>query len=159
MQETLIVLIIVALLSLLAAIVLFKVLKSTALIKKAGYQAGGALAGFIIIYSTLYYSYDSLSDKIHRETVEKDYIKKSELQLSITAMAGIKDVKVNIYEGDKEIAGGITDSEGVFTYIIPDAWKRKFIVKFEKEGYDEVTMAAEPGSRIISARLKQRGEL
>ncbi len=47
-------------LSLIGAFVLFKLLKSTAVIKKAGYQAGGALAGFLLIYSTLYYSYERM---------------------------------------------------------------------------------------------------
>lgn len=49
------------LLSLIGAVVLFKLLKSTAIIKKAGYQAGGALAGFLLIYGTLFYSYESMS--------------------------------------------------------------------------------------------------
>lgn len=47
-------------LSLGGAIVLFKFLKSSAIIKKTGYQAGGALAGFLLIYGTLFYSFDKL---------------------------------------------------------------------------------------------------
>jgi hypothetical protein len=49
---------VVFLMSLLGALVLFKVLKSSALIKRPGYQAGGALAGFLLIYGALYYSFD-----------------------------------------------------------------------------------------------------
>lgn len=48
-------------LSLIGAIVLFKLLKSTAVIKKAGYQAGGALAGFLLIYIALVSSSERLS--------------------------------------------------------------------------------------------------
>lgn len=48
-------------LSLIGAIVLFKLLRSTAIIKKFGYQAGGAIAGFLLIYSMLFYSYERIS--------------------------------------------------------------------------------------------------
>jgi len=47
-------------LSLIGAIVLFKYLKSSATIKKSEYQAGGAIAGFILIYGLLYTSYTSI---------------------------------------------------------------------------------------------------
>jgi hypothetical protein len=43
--------------SLLAAVVLFRFLKSTALIKNKDYQAGGSIAGFIIVYGMLHWSY------------------------------------------------------------------------------------------------------
>lgn len=58
-EFTLIVIVVFFVSSLAGAFVLFKVLKSTALIKKVGYQAGGALAGFLLIYSALYYSFQS----------------------------------------------------------------------------------------------------
>lgn len=48
------------LLSLLGAIVLFRYLKSSATIKKAEYQAGGAIAGFLLVYGILYGSYLSI---------------------------------------------------------------------------------------------------
>lgn len=47
-------------LSLMGAYVLFRFLKSTAIIKKTGYQAGGALAGFLLIFGALYGSYSHL---------------------------------------------------------------------------------------------------
>ena len=47
-------------LSLVAAFILFKVLKSSALIEKAGYRAGGALAGFLLVYAALYSSFQRL---------------------------------------------------------------------------------------------------
>lgn len=49
------------LMSLIGAYVLFKLLKSTAVIKRTGYQAGGALAGFLLIYGILFYSYDKMT--------------------------------------------------------------------------------------------------
>ena len=48
-------------LSLAAAWVLFRILKSTAAIARKEYQLGGAAAGFLVIYSALYYSYDALA--------------------------------------------------------------------------------------------------
>ncbi len=48
-------------LSLAAAWILFKVLKSTAAVTRREYQLGGAAAGFLIIYSALYFSYQQLA--------------------------------------------------------------------------------------------------
>src|SRR5262245_10763313 len=48
-------------LSLLAAVVLFAFFKSTAIIKTPKYQAGGAIAGFVIVYSILQFSFDRIS--------------------------------------------------------------------------------------------------
>jgi hypothetical protein len=42
--------------SLIGAVVLFRFLKSSALVKNKSYQAGGALAGFVIIYGVLFAS-------------------------------------------------------------------------------------------------------
>ncbi len=49
------------LLSLVGAYVLFKVLKSSAVINRPGYQAGGALAGFLLIFGTLAITHQKLS--------------------------------------------------------------------------------------------------
>jgi hypothetical protein len=46
--------------SLVAALVLFKILQSTAAIQKKEYQVGGAAAGFLVIYAALYGSYAQL---------------------------------------------------------------------------------------------------
>jgi hypothetical protein len=46
--------------SLIGAVVLFRFLKSTALIKNGKYQAGGAMAGFLLIYGALFGSYAKL---------------------------------------------------------------------------------------------------
>lgn len=47
-------------LSLVGSIILFRFLKSSATIKKKSYQAGGAIAGFILIYGLLFASFDSM---------------------------------------------------------------------------------------------------
>jgi type II secretory pathway pseudopilin PulG len=49
--------------SLAAAVVLFKILKSTAVIQKKEYQVGGAAAGFLVIYAALYGSYHQLQER------------------------------------------------------------------------------------------------
>jgi hypothetical protein len=60
----LIVVTVIFILSLAGAFILFKFLKSFALIKKVGYQAGGAIAGFLLIYGALYYSFDNLLETV-----------------------------------------------------------------------------------------------
>jgi len=47
-------------LSLVGSVILFRFLKSSATIKKKSYQAGGAIAGFMLIYGLLYASFDSM---------------------------------------------------------------------------------------------------
>ena len=42
--------------SLIASVVLFKFLKSSAAINNKSYQAGGALAGFVIVFTTSYFT-------------------------------------------------------------------------------------------------------
>ncbi len=60
--------------SLTAAFVLFKFVKSTAGVqgddvgfKIRGFQAGGAIAGFLLTYGLLHYSFTSLSSQQHEE--------------------------------------------------------------------------------------------
>ena len=59
-QNLLVVVSVIFALSLVGAFVLFKFLKSAAIIKRPGYQAGGALAGFLLIFGALYVSYSEL---------------------------------------------------------------------------------------------------
>lgn len=60
MQSDLVVVVALFTCSLLAAVVLFKILQSTAVIQKKEYQVGGAAAGFLLIYVALYGSYHQL---------------------------------------------------------------------------------------------------
>jgi hypothetical protein len=60
-SELLVLVGVIFLLSLVGALVLFKVLQSTAIIQRKGYQAGGALAGFLLIFAALYGAYHQLN--------------------------------------------------------------------------------------------------
>lgn len=64
-------------LSLVGSIILFRFLKSSATIKKESYQAGGAIAGFILIYGLLYVSFNSMykNEMVHRWEPDKWSIK------------------------------------------------------------------------------------
>ena len=59
-MSPLIVVSVIFLLSLIGAAVLFKFFESSALVKSRKYKAGGAVAGFIIIYALLYGSFDRI---------------------------------------------------------------------------------------------------
>lgn len=60
MSHSLVVVAAIFLMSLVGAYILFAVLKSVAQISNKAYQAGGALAGFIILYGTMFQSFQSL---------------------------------------------------------------------------------------------------
>ncbi len=51
-------------LSLTGAVVLFRFLKSSAIIKRKEYRAGGALAGFLLIFATLHLSFNEYSKNL-----------------------------------------------------------------------------------------------
>ncbi|MBI4715050.1 MAG: hypothetical protein HY760_03785 [Nitrospirae bacterium] len=60
-------------LGLIGAVVLFRYLKSSALIKNEKYQAGGAIAGFLLIFGILFGAYDRL-DKSDSERLSAQLI-------------------------------------------------------------------------------------
>ena len=60
-MHELVVVAVLFILGLVAAWLLFRILQSTAAITRKDYQLGGAAAGFLIIYSALYYSYRELA--------------------------------------------------------------------------------------------------
>lgn len=47
--------------------ILFKFFKSSAIVKNKKYQAGGAIAGFIIIFVVRYASYDNIAKRGYEE--------------------------------------------------------------------------------------------
>lgn len=69
MGDSLVVVAAIFFMSLVGAYILFAILKSVAQISNKAYQAGGALAGFIILYLTMFQSYQSLH---HIEVTEKE---------------------------------------------------------------------------------------
>lgn len=109
-------------LSLLAAVILFKFFKSSAIIKNKKYQAGGAIAGFIIIFVTLYTSYDHI-EKRGYETLKEQHkeLKNAYDQLSKTLpIRG----KIDPYKGEQTRILITTkefnpDSNGRFKFEVP----------------------------------------
>jgi hypothetical protein len=79
MCPTLLVVAILFLLSLSAAVILFKYLKSSATVTDERYQAGGAIAGFIIISGILYPAYYTIEMRDYKtlitthEKLQNDY--------------------------------------------------------------------------------------
>jgi len=98
-------------LSLLSAIVLFKFLQSTALIKNRNYQAGGAVAGFVIVYGVLHASYMQAANYTQTIAAQKEMI------------ASQKDTIDKLQQFTKEVTlkGKVTPSEDTLVQIA--AWE------------------------------------
>jgi len=75
MLYTLIPIIVIFCLSLIGSFILFKFLKSSATIKKATYQAGGAIAGFLLIYGLLFSTFKSVYKPSEKWTIIGTVIK------------------------------------------------------------------------------------
>jgi hypothetical protein len=107
--------IIYALISLLIAFILFKYLKSSAMVKKTGYQAGGAIAGFIIVFSILMASYLKLKNS--EVETKKDLLNNSKIPYTISGRVLKTDsdnhdgVRVTLYPPASK---AITDPTGRF---------------------------------------------
>jgi hypothetical protein len=72
------------LLSLLAAFILFALLQSYAMVEQASYRLGGAVAGFVVVFTLLFTSYSRLINK-PASTLAKDAAK------AITKPRGFKE--------------------------------------------------------------------
>jgi len=107
-------------LGLLGAVVLFRFFKSSAIIKKKAYQAGGAVAGFAIIYSLLfgsYYQIESMEKRKLEAAIQalEEKVKK----LDIDVVSGVvapdnQPVKVRLVIDAVE-----PDSDGKFKFKVP----------------------------------------
>lgn len=80
--------------SLAAAVVLFKVLQSTAVIQKKEYQVGGAAAGFLIIYATLCGSYAQLQKAPLQACQTQLAVDERELAIQGTVTPPIKNATI-----------------------------------------------------------------
>ena len=111
-------------LSLLGAVVLFHFFRSSALIKRKSYQAGGAVAGFIVIYGLLFGSYhqvervqnDELRNQLREAQVKSTSLAK---QLEMLVVSGVvapdrQPVKVRLVVDAVE-----PDSGGRFSFRVP----------------------------------------
>jgi hypothetical protein len=107
-------------LSLVGAVVLFRFFKSSAIIKKKAYQAGGAVAGFAIIYSLLfasYYEIERQETKRLKHTIADLEVKVKELEIDVVSGVVEPDnqpVKVRLVFDAVE-----PDSDGKFKFKVP----------------------------------------
>jgi hypothetical protein len=97
-QDPLVVVPILFGLSLLAAVVLFGFFKATAVIKTKTYQAGGAIAGFIIVYLLLSTSFNKISG--YEATIAAD-------KKNIADLEG-KNQKLRDFVAPKQIKGTVS---------------------------------------------------
>ncbi|MBI5179061.1 MAG: hypothetical protein HZA04_07350 [Nitrospinae bacterium] len=108
-------------LSLAGAVVLFKFFKSTAMVQSKQYQAGGAIAGFIIIFILLSQAYQ----KIKSDTVAKltEDLKAAQLELD-KATQNLSSVSIDgtitPYQNDAKIVLAVSqtdaDMQGKFKF-------------------------------------------
>ena len=107
-------------LGLLGAVVLFRFFKSSAIIKKKAYQAGGAVAGFVIIYSLLFGSYYQI-ERLEKQKLEATIhaLEEKAKKLEIDVISGVvapdnQPVKVRLVIDAVE-----PDSDGKFKFKVP----------------------------------------
>jgi len=105
------------LLSLLGAVVLFRFFKSSAMIKRSTYQAGGAVAGFIVIYGLLTGSYYQIDQRNSSQL--KNEIDELNRKLAIQVVSGVVEpdrqpLKVRLVFDAVE-----PDSGGRFSFQVP----------------------------------------
>lgn len=130
MNTQLIVAVVLFLLSLLGAYVLFKVLKSAAWIKRPDYQAGGALAGFLLIFATLSMTHYKLSalESDDLEAVKLDLEQRiaelrqdnAELRQALEAQKNRDDIEYWTIRGQVvRLDKDPHDNEGISVAVIP----------------------------------------
>jgi len=111
------------LLSLVAAFLLFKFLDSKAEIVSKGYKAGGAIAGFIIVYGMLYGSFYKISGAQEKLEEQKNTIE--ELQSKISERDKFQQVRqfqgtIEPYSEHTKVVLAVTESD------IQDPINRRF---------------------------------
>jgi hypothetical protein len=100
-------------LSLVGAVVLFKFLKSSALVKNKSYRAGGALAGFVIIYGVLFGS-----------ILKIEQLKTGELSQELDSAR--KQLEITVVSGAVEPDKGPLKVRLVFDAQVPDSTEGRF---------------------------------
>lgn len=116
-MSTLFVISVIFMLSLVGAVVLFKFFRSSAIVKTKSYQAGGAIAGFIIIYATLYGSYYQIEKNEHQNLLDEH--KEMQKKLEPKAISGT----IQPYEENTKVVLAVReidpDKRGKFRLIAP----------------------------------------
>jgi hypothetical protein len=110
------------LLSLVGAVVLFRFFKSMAVIQRKTYQAGGAVAGFVIIFSLLFSAYDWL-EKRHNRELNDENKKLQEENKNLRDMFPVKE-KVDPYNSVVQIFLSVANPrpdfrDGHFSVSVP----------------------------------------
>ena len=99
--------------SLVASYVLFKILKSRARVGSSTWQAGGALAGFVIVFLVMHATYKSINDielaKARLISTEAD-LKAAKKQLEARRIEG--RIQPNLVETKIVLAIAATDPDG-----------------------------------------------
>jgi hypothetical protein len=118
-------------LSLVGAVILFRFFKSTALIRQKTYQAGGALAGFVIIYGLLFTSFYRFEQLKNQELSRaNDDLKKQVGKLELAVVSGV-------VEPDR----GPVKVRLVFDALEPDSTQGRFNFQVPRVLLDNATMA------------------
>ena len=151
LSNPLLVIVVIFILSLVGAFVLFKLLKSTAIIKKAKYQAGGALAGFLLIYGTLYGSFYRLSCSEGGREPEPEH-------WTVIGTAKREKVKDHIGIEVRQLPPNptFTDASGSFhlenVKVLKDRWPELI---FERENYFPRYITIDETNAEIDANRKE----
>lgn len=101
-------------LSLLASVILFKFFKSTAVVRSTKYQAGGAIAGFIIVYGILHMSFYKISG--YEATAEAQKKEIEELNGKVTAYSDYQKARdiegvVDPYSDHTKVVLAVTEAD------------------------------------------------
>ena len=123
------------LLSLGGAFVLFKLLKSAALIKRAGYQAGGALAGFLLIFGTLAFTYNDLVQSGAAMEIKEWDIRGTVILKDETLHSEIEVLAQPLSPYDESQSNGkfyLKDVRMTADEVTQKKWP---VIKFSKEGF------------------------
>ena len=91
-------------LSLFGAVILFKFFQSSAMIKGKTYQAGGAIAGFLILYGLMHWSYIQMGQNEHGKLTIKGNI--------IPSTVGPSEILL-------ATQSRMVDNEGKFKLVLP----------------------------------------
>ncbi len=138
MSSTLFVISTIFVLSLLGAVVLFKFFESRAIVKTKKYQAGGAIAGFIILYSILYISYANIEKTGNVEMLRELKILRAKVEPKFISGA------IEPYQENTKIVLAVkeidTDSKGKFRLkapcIDPEIDDVRLFIMTEKGSFD-----------------------
>jgi hypothetical protein len=147
---------IIFLLSLTGAYVLFKFLKSYARIQRKDYQAGGALAGFLLIYAALYSSFDRIEQARITEARSAREAAQSAQSWTIEGRAMRSDTTVHdgivvTYQPPEPMA--VSDKGGNFRLDHIPLKKGDPLpeLKFESESYFPMPLVLDPVNSVTDS--------